>query len=139
MSLFVLDTDILSLFQKGDANVSTNVANHANLGLATTAINVEEQLSGWYTLIRKAKTPDKIAHAYSQLSKTVPFLATFQIMTFDVPSIQRFESLRKMKLNIRKNDLRIAAIVIENGATLVTRNARDFQQVPGLVFVDWSQ
>jgi tRNA(fMet)-specific endonuclease VapC len=44
-----------------------------------------------------------------------------------------------MKFNVRKMDLRIAAVVQEAKATLVTRNSRDFAQVPGLVFVDWSQ
>jgi predicted nucleic acid-binding protein len=36
-------------------------------------------------------------------------------------------------------DLRIAAIVPENNATLVSRNLRDFQRVSGLVVEDWSQ
>ena len=43
-----------------------------------------------------------------------------------------------MKLNVRANDLRIAAIALENSAIVVSRNLRDFQRVPGLQVEDWS-
>ncbi len=43
-----------------------------------------------------------------------------------------------MKLNVGASDLRIAAIVLEHNATLVTRNLRDFGRVPGLKVVDWT-
>jgi predicted nucleic acid-binding protein len=43
-----------------------------------------------------------------------------------------------VNLNIGKMQLRITVIVMEAGATLVTRNVRDFQRVPGLFHVDRS-
>lgn len=53
-------------------------------------------------------------------------------------AIDRYEDLRKQKLNLGKLDLRIAAIVLETGGTLVTRNVRDFSRVSGLTTEDWS-
>jgi tRNA(fMet)-specific endonuclease VapC len=65
-------------------------------------------------------------------------LARFQILSFTEPAILRYEDLYGLKLQVPKMDLRIAAVVLECGGTVVTRNQRDFQRVPGLRIVDWS-
>jgi tRNA(fMet)-specific endonuclease VapC len=106
--------------------------------LATTVLSVEEQLSGWYTQVRKAKGHARLALAYARLAKAVRFLSAIQILDFDEPAIQRYEQLCKAKVRIGKTDLRIAAVVQQHGATLVTRNVRDFSQIPGLQIEDWS-
>ena len=62
-----------------------------------------------------------------------------QILHFPEPAIIRYEGLRSAHRHIGKNDLRIAAIVLEQGANLVTRNLQDFQQIPGLTIEDWSK
>ena len=63
---------------------------------------------------------------------------TEPILAFTVPAIQRYHHLKKLKLNVGKNDLRIAAVTLEAGATVVTRNLRDFGRVPNLQLEDWS-
>jgi tRNA(fMet)-specific endonuclease VapC len=66
-------------------------------------------------------------------------LVRWQILPMTRAAIARYESLKSMNLNVRKMDLRIAAIVLEQGSTLVTRNLRDFQRVPNLPIEDWSK
>ena len=72
------------------------------------------------------------------MADTVRFLSQVDILTFSEAAIDRYEELRKQKLNIGKMDLRIAAIVMERDATLVTRNIQDFRRVVGLRMEDWS-
>ena len=45
---------------------------------------------------------------------------------------------RASKVRVSTHDLRIAAICIDHAATLVSRNRRDFDQVPGLSVQYWA-
>jgi tRNA(fMet)-specific endonuclease VapC len=135
---FILDTDTLTLFQEGHPAVCEQFLQQPPDAVAITVLSVEEQLSGWYTQVRKAKRPEQLAWAYRRLSENIRFLARLQILSYDEKAMQRFEDFRKQRIKIGRTDLRIAATVLEHGATLVTENTRDFKQVPGLKIVRWS-
>ena len=66
MSLFVLDTDILTLYYCGDPIVVRSVDARPATDLAISVMTVDEQLTGWYTLTRQARRPEEIARAYAQ-------------------------------------------------------------------------
>lgn len=136
--MHVLDTDTFSLYRHGHALVNQRVGAAPPGTVGTTVVNVEELLTGWYRVLRVARRRDQLAAAYQNMARTVEYLAGLRILPFPVPAILRFEQLRAMRLNIGGMDLRIAAIVLEHGAVLVTRNRRDFGRVPGLVLEDWS-
>ncbi len=95
-------------------------------------------MSGWYTQLRRAKKKDALARAYQQLTEATTLLSGIKIHTLTEPAIDRCDQLKQLKLKIGIKDLRIAAITLENGAILVTRNTRDFQQVPNLTLEDWT-
>src|SRR5947209_13052830 len=75
MNLYVLDTDILSLYERGDPLVTPRVDARQTGELAITIITVEEQLTGWYALLRQARRRDQLAHAYRRLSQALPIFA----------------------------------------------------------------
>jgi tRNA(fMet)-specific endonuclease VapC len=139
MSLFVLDSDILCLLQEGHEQIKSRFDKQTPGEVAISVITVEEQLRGWYTLVHRAKKRSQIAFAYEQLARSVSDLSRLRILPYTEPSIDRFESLVRAKLGVRANDLRIAAITLEHNATVVTRNVRDFELVPGLKLEDWSK
>lgn len=139
MPPFIHDTDIFSLLTTKYPEVVRRVNAQTAAPCAITVITVEEQVSGWYSFLRKATRPDQIEFAYQSLGESVMHLARLPIVPYPQAAIDRYEILRKQKLNVRANDLRIAAIALELGAVVVTRNVRDFTRVPSLLVEDWSQ
>ena len=136
---FTLDTDTLTLCQENHPAIIRRLCRYASTDVAITVISVEEQLSGWYAQLRRVKKSPDLIRVYDRLSRNIDALAQFHILPFNQPSLERYEQLKALKLNIGKMDLRIAAVVLVHGGVLVTRNRRDFQRVPGLVLEDWTE
>ncbi len=135
----LLDTDTLTLFQHGQKALVERVIPAWKAGsLGVTIISVEEQIDGRHAFLRRAKTDAQIAFAYQIFTDSMRVLSGLPIVTFSEAAIARYNALLAMKLNVGKMDLRIAAIALEEGATVVTRNLRDFQRVPELLCVNWA-
>lgn len=139
MTRYVLDTDTMSLLRMNHAEVARRVLLVAAPDVVeTTVITADEVLTGWYAVARRANRPPQIEWAYDQLAEAIRFLSRVHLLPFSLAAIAEYDRLKGLKLNVGKNDLRIAAIALENGATVVTRNVRDFGRVPGLSVEDWS-
>jgi tRNA(fMet)-specific endonuclease VapC len=138
MSLYLLDTDHLSLYQMGDPQVVKNVLLHLTDRLALAVISVEEQLSGWQRALNQARDDARRAEVYRRMALTVESWSGWLVLPFSATAMGRHTALLRQRLNVGSNDLKIAAIAQENNAVVVTRNRRDFSRVPGLVIEDWS-
>jgi tRNA(fMet)-specific endonuclease VapC len=140
VSVFILDTDTLSLIQHRNPIVldAIRAARAADHVLALTAVTVEEQAKGWFAEFRVARTTARLALLSQLFSEAVELWGTFRIFPQTEPSLARFDLLVAAKLNVGKMDLRIASIALELGATVVTHNLRDFGRVPGLPTADWT-
>lgn len=138
MSLWILDTDHVSLFQQRHPLVTQRI-NAANPeDIAITIITVEEQLRGRFNVIRKSSSSDTLLTAYTKLQATLEFFKNVQILAFDQYAIHCYEDLIRQKIRIGTQDVRIAAITLSVNGILVTRNRRDFTKVPNLRIEDWT-
>ena len=79
---------------------------------------------------------------YSKLWTTVKYIQTIEVLDFTPEADTYLKKLLRDNPPLRKNrlqkDMRIAAIALSVSATVVTRNQRDFGQVPGLTIEDWT-
>jgi tRNA(fMet)-specific endonuclease VapC len=135
---YLLDTDIFSLYLRHHAAVLTAVVRHAADDLSLTVITVGELWDGWQAAIHRAKTPEQSGQAFDRLTETLNEIRHWPIVSFGAPAVRRYAGLKRQRLNVGANDLKIASIALETGSVVVTRNTGDFRRVPGLTLADWS-
>ena len=138
--MIILDTDHLSEFQKGTSSGRQLKDRLERCGepIATTIISAEELLRGWLAAIHREHDPERQIRGYDRLGQLFRFFASWTVLPWDEAATAIFGQLKQRKLRIGTMDLKIASITLTHGgATLVTRNLRDFQVVPGLRVEDW--
>ena len=127
---YILDSDILIYFLKGDKNIIEKVISLPNDELYITIINYTELLYGIYNSNKINQNKEKI----------LPFLENFKILQFDKKSSEVFAKL-KAKLKKQGNiiadmDLMIASIAIANKATLFSNNLKHFKRIKELELLE---
>ncbi len=139
--MIVLDTDILTLALHGDAGVGARLDAVPIIDQGVPVVALEEVLRGRMAAIRQADTGKgkvSLAAAYELLARALADTHRFRVVPFTPPAELLVAAWRKSKLRLGTRDLRIAATTIIHGATLATRNRRDFEQVPGLMLEVWT-
>ena len=139
MVSYILDTDHLSLLQRGHEPLRQHLLDVSPDQIAITIISVEEMLRGRLTQIGRAKrAPDRVV-AYYWFQETLDFITDFVIVPYSAEADTYFEAFSGQKIRIGTQDLRIASITFNANAVLVTRNWQDFEGVPNLRLDDWSR
>ncbi len=134
------DTDVLTGIFRGDPSLSARFAAVPATDRCVPIIVVEEMLRGRLATIRGAemgKRKTSLSDAYELLDKTLTRLTALQVLPYSKQADAMVKAWGAQKLKVGPHDLRIAAICVRSGATLATRNQRDFAQVPGLLFQVW--
>ncbi len=80
MTRYILDTDHLSLIQRGHARVIAKLRQADPSRLAITIITAEEQLRGRFLQIRKFPTGENCVIAYRQLRETIADLNELTVL-----------------------------------------------------------
>jgi tRNA(fMet)-specific endonuclease VapC len=137
--LRILDTDAVTKWQLHAEAVEPYLLQFPPDQRAVTIVTVEEKLRGRLAFIARAKEPDRVVRAYHYLLEELDWFTRIRILPFTDAVAAKFNELRAQGLRIGTLDLRIAAIALTLGGVVVTRNRRDFSQVPGLVLEDWTQ
>ena len=140
--MLVLDTNHLAEFDRASSlgrNLRRRLKQAAENGeeIATTIICVEEQLRGWLAQIHRVRDAGKLIAIYQRLQGRIDFFAKWHVLPWDEGAVEQFNRLRDQRIRIGSMDLKIAAIALSHKSTLLTRNRRDFDKVPGLKVADW--
>lgn len=140
--MIILDTDCLSLLNRERLLESSKLRQKLERfppeELFTTIITFEEQMRGWMAFIAKSKTIEQQIYAYERLHRSLEAYRNTTVLDFDENAAKVFQELKSQKIRIGVMDLKIASIAISRKAILVSRNLKDFEQVPVLTVQDWT-
>jgi len=139
----LLDTDHLSVLQWEEqpackyllARLETIPADD----VATSIVSFQEQIQGWQAYIKRARKPKQIVVAYAKLEVIWRSFLKMNVLSFGDEAQDCYDDLRSRCPRMQTMDLRIASIALVTEATLLSRNLRDFRQVPGLAVEDWTK
>jgi len=136
--MHVLDTDTLTHLHAGHPRVIKRLQEVDDPDICTTIITKIELLRGRFEFLLKADS-NKFLKAQGLLIRTEELLSQINILFLDDLTVDQFELLRNNRKlrKIGRADLLIASITLATRATLVTRNLRHFNNVPGLKVVNW--
>jgi tRNA(fMet)-specific endonuclease VapC len=137
--MLVLDTDHLVELDRGSSQGAALQRKLEDAGdeVATTIISAEEQFRGWLAQLHRQRDPHEQIATYQRLQRRIAFFAAWHVLPWDTNAADILQGLRRQRVRIGTMDLKIASIVLAHDATLLSRNLRDFQQVPNLRVEDW--
>ena len=140
--MFVLDTDHLGILQRQTApqsgNLMRRISQYPEGNFFVTIVSFHEQVLGWNAYLARAKDSSGTVRGYSKLEGILGDFARSQVLSYTSAAADVFEELKKQRIRVGTMDLRIAAIALANGMTLLTRNLVDFGRVPNLSVEDWT-
>ena len=131
--MYCLDTDIVISFLKNDFAAVSRVKKLQSLGedIAITTLTLCELYKGAFLSVKS----DESLGFVNKFLETVTLLP--QSKTSCLLFGQDYAHLKKNGLMTQLMDLMIATVCKANNRTLITRNIKDFKNIPDLVVNAW--
>jgi tRNA(fMet)-specific endonuclease VapC len=129
--MYVLDTNTLIYYFKGQGQVAQNLANVSPQTLVISTIVLFELQVGIAKSLSSAKRTQQLQQFLSRVN-LVPFEREAALAAAKIRA-----QLEQQGTPIGSLDVLIAGTAVALQATLVTHNIREFSRVSGLVIVDW--
>lgn len=129
--MFLLDTNTLIYYFKGQGRVAEQLLATPPNQVAVSTVSLHELETG----LRKS------SHATQRRKQLDAFVSAARVWVLDqaaaVAAAEARVALESKGRPIGPLDTLIAGIALAHGATLVTRNLREFSRVPRLDVTDW--
>ena len=139
--MILLDTDHLTVLSyPADpryARLTERMRAPTEEAFATTVVSLEEQMRGWLAAIKQRPDVHEQVAPYQRLARLFAFYRDWEIVPFDDRAADEFKRMRKQRVRIGTQDLKIASITLVQQALLLSANLRDFQAVPELKVENW--
>lgn len=138
--MIAFDTDVLSGIMRGYEPFLNKLSNIPVQEQAVPIVVIEEIMRGRLNMIRRAESSSgrlSLEQAYALFERTFKDFQTLEILPYTQAADALVARWRQQKLRLGTNDLKIAAICQSYGATLVSRNRRDFERIPNLDVEYW--
>jgi tRNA(fMet)-specific endonuclease VapC len=138
--MIAFDTDIMTIILRGDAEMAARLATLPGEDQTIPVVVAEEITRGRLNAIRLAESGKgkiSLERAYDLFQEIFADLQGLTILPFETKAESSVAAWRKQKIRVGTRDLRIAAICVAHGARLISRNKRDYDQVPGLMVEYW--
>ncbi len=131
--MYLLDTNIVSYWMRGDKNIIGRIKKQAPAELSLSTITLAEILYG----IEKSPIKKK-ARRY----KIEQILSLLDLYAFDEPAAGQYAVIRAQLERdgavISERDIQIASIASANKLTVVTHNVKEFGRIDRLEVEDWA-
>ena len=138
----LLDTDHLSVLQWEEQPACNRLLERLDRlppdDIATSIVSIHEQAQGWLAYLNRSRKRAHVVTAYIKLESIWRWFLRMNVLSYTDEAEVRYAELKRQCRRLKTLDLRIASVALTTDSTLLSRNLRDFRQVPDLVVEDWT-